>query len=313
MIEIFTIVGPVFLILTLGYWLGRTSLFPPKSSEILITYVWYIAIPALMFRAIGSGELPKPDELFLVLGYYSSLGFLYLLAVLIAKYFFKLNPAEQGIFALSSCFANGGFLGIPVLEGAYGAEGVRLLLVILSFHSLFLLTVTTLIVERANRTVGGPNVLIKSLSSIAHNPLLIALMCGLTWSALDFPFPYWLDRVLALPAQSASPVGLFAAGMALSHVKIAGDLNHASTAVVIKLFLLPALVYSVTTWVIPLPPVWVGVATLTAALPCGMVAYTMAMQYNIGTRRAVTTVMISTALSAVTLSAILSLLGVGGS
>jgi predicted permease len=313
MIQIFTIVAPVFLIMALGYWLGGTRLFPEKASDAMITFVWYVAIPALMFRAIASAELPHADELFLVLGYYSSLGLLYAIAVIAARWIFKLNPAEQGVFALSSCFANGGFLGIPVLEGAYGDEGVRLLLVILSFHSLFLLTTTTIIVERASKLPGGGSVFAKILSRLAHNPLLIALISGLTWSALNLPFPYWLDRVLALPAQSASPVGLFAAGMALSGVTIAGDLRHASTAVALKLLVLPALVYCVTTWVVPLPPMWVGVATLTAALPTGMVAYTFATQYGVGTRRAVTTVMISSGLSALTLSSILAILGVGSS
>lgn len=311
MIQIFTIVAPVFLIMTLGFWLGKTRLFPEKSSEILITFVWYVAIPALMFRAIASAELPHAEELFLVLGYYSSLALLYALAVMAARWLFKLNPAEQGVFALSSCFANGGFLGIPVMEGAYGAEGVRLLLVILSFHSLFLLTTTTVIVERAAKIPGEGGMIAKIISRLIHNPLLVALISGLTWSALDLPFPHWLDRVLALPAQSASPVGLFAAGMALSGVTIAGDLRHAGTAVVLKLLLLPALVYCVTSWLVPLPPMWVGVATLTAALPTGMVAYTFASQYGVGTRRAVTTVMISTALSALTLSSILAMLGVG--
>ncbi len=307
--DVFLIVGPVFLIMALGFVLGKTRLFPEGSSGILITFVWYVAIPSLMFRSVAPATLPQAEELLFVAGYYSSLLFLYMLAVLVSKYVFRLTASEQAVFALSSCFANGGFIGIPILEGAFGDEGVRLLLVILSFHSLTLLTITTIIAERANRSSGGPGVLRKTIGSLAHNPLLIALVSGLTWSALGLPFPEWLDRVLALPAQSAAPTGLFAAGLAIAGFKIAGDIRQASIAVALKLMVLPILVFTTTHFILGLPTVWVGVATLTAALPTGMVAYTFGEQYGIGARRAATTVVISTSLSLLTLSTLLVLIG----
>ncbi len=302
MAEILTIIAPVFLLIMLGYGLGRTRLFPEGSSTILIAFVWYIAIPALLFRSIAPRDLPHPDELVLVGSYYGSLYVLYTLAVLVAKYLFRLTMAEQGIFALSACFANGGFIGIPILEGAYGAEGVRLLLLLLSFHSLTLLPITTIIVERAKNNDEGPGILARTFASIRQNPIIIALITGLAWSALRLPFPMWLDRLTALPADAAAPVGLFAAGLALSRVEIAGDIVQAAVATALKLFLLPALVFSVCEFVVGLPPVWVGSATLMAALPSGMVAYSFATQHGIGSRRAATTVLISTAASAVTLS-----------
>jgi len=48
-----------------------------------------------------------------------------------------------------------------------------------------------------------------------------------------------------------------------------------------------------------------------AALPSGMVAYSFATQYQVGARRAATAVLISTGVSAVTLSAALLLLQIG--
>lgn len=311
--DVFLIIGPVFLIMMLGFGFGKTKLFPPGSSSILIAFVWYVAIPALMFRSIAPATLPQADELLLVFGYYSALLLLYLLAVLISKFFFKLTAAEQGIFALSSCFANGGFIGIPILEGAYGSEGVRLLLVILSFHSLTLLTITTVIAERAaQRSRGGGSVFTKTIQSLGQNPLLLALVSGLSWSALGLPFPEWLDRVLALPAQSAAPTGLFAAGLAIAGFKIAGDIKQAAIAVAFKLALLPLMVFSTTNFLLELPELWVGVATLTAALPTGMVAYTFGEQYGVGSRRAATTVVIGTATSIVTLASLLIWLGPTG-
>jgi len=313
MADIFTIIAPVFLIMMLGYGLGQTRLFPEGASSILITFVWYVAIPALMFRALAPKALPSVHELLFVGTYYGCLYLVYLLALLLTRRLFGLSKAEQGVFALTSCFANGGFIGIPILEGAYGPEGVRLLLVLLSFHTLTLIPVTTFIVERTLRPDNeGPGLLARTFSSVGQNPILIALLAGLTWSALSLPFPYWLDKLLELPASSAAPVGLFAAGLALSGVRISGNLGHSVLSVMLKLFLLPGLVFSVAHVGLALPSIWVGVATLMAALPSGMVAYSFATQYGVGSRRAATAVLISTGVSAVTLSIVLLLLKNGG-
>lgn len=306
MADILTIIAPVFLLIILGYGLGRTRLFPEGSSAILIAFVWYIAIPALLFGSLAPRELPHASELVLVGAYYGSLAVLYGLAMLVARFVFRLTLAEQGIFALSACFANGGFVGIPIIEGAYGAEGVRMFLVLLSFHSLTLLPTTTIVMEHAKgRGEAGSHILVRTFMSIRHNPIILALVTGLTWSALSLPFPEWLERLVGLPAASASPVGLFAAGLALSRVQISGDLKQAAVAMVLKLLLLPVVVFAVAHFWLALPDMWVGVATLMAALPSGMIAYTFAMQHGIGSRRAATTVLISTGGSAVTLSVVL--------
>lgn len=306
MADILTIIAPVFLLIMLGYGLGRTRLFPEGSSAILIAFVWYIAIPALLFSSLAPRALPHASELVFVGAYYGSLYVLYGVAVLVARHVFRLSLGEQGIFALSACFANGGFVGIPILEGAYGEEGVRLLLLLLSFHSLTLLPVTTIIMEHAKgRGDAGANILVRTFLSIRQNPIIIALVCGLTWSALSLPYPDWLDRLVKLPAGAASPVGLFAAGLALSRVQIAGDIVQAAVAMALKIVVLPIVVFTVTHFVLALPDIWVGSATLFAGLPSGMIAYSFAMQHGVGSRRAATTVLISTGGSAVTLAVVL--------
>ncbi|TNE67909.1 MAG: AEC family transporter [Alphaproteobacteria bacterium] len=307
MADILTIIAPVFLLMILGFGFGKTRLFPEGASSVLISFVWYVAIPALLFRSLAPRHLPEADELLFVGGYYSAMYSVYVLAFLIARYAFGLTVAERGIFALSCCFINGGFVGIPILQGAYGDEGVRLLLMLLSFHSLTLLPITTIIVERGKAGGGGSKggILLKTFQSIRQNPIIIALVVGLTWSALQLPFPRWLDRLAELPAQAASPVGLFAAGLALANVRIAGDLVQAGTAVFLKLLLMPVAVFAMTRFVFGLPDLWVGAATLVAALPTGMIPYSFATLHGVGARRAASTIMISTGLSAFTITTIL--------
>ena len=305
----FIIIAPVFAILVLGYGLGRTNLFPENSSKAIITFVWYVAVPALLFRSMATNPTPNGAELLLIFGYYSGLFFVYFLAMLIMGYIFKRPIDERASFAFSCCFANGIFIGLPIIESMYGSEGVRLLLIIISVHSFSLITTSTLFVETSRQ---GAHVLHKvaatTLTSLLKNPILIALFVGLSWAGLDLPFPELLDRMTAFPAAAAAPCGLFAAGMALSNVKIAGDVKQAATGSFLKLIVLPLVVYGSTKYLYGLPEVWVGVATMLAAMPSGIIAYSFAAEYHAAPRRSASIVMLSTGIGALSLSALINIL-----
>ena len=305
----FIIIAPVFAILILGYGLGRTKLFPENSDKAIITFVWYVAVPALLFRSMATNATPNSAELILILGYYSGLFFVYFLATLIMGYVFKGPMDQRASFAFSCCFANGIFIGLPIIESMYGAEGVRLLLIILSVHSFSLISTSTLIVETSRQgTDGLHKVAVKTLSTLLKNPILIALFIGLSWAWLELPFPELLDRMTAFPAAAAAPCGLFAAGMSLSNVHIAGDIKQAVTGSILKIIILPLVVYSSTKYIYGLPEVWVGVATMLAAMPSGIIAYSFAVEYNAAPRRSASIVMLSTGLGAISLSALITIL-----
>ncbi|GHF14235.1 membrane protein [Kordiimonas sediminis] len=310
MIDILIILAPVFTVLALGYGFGHTRLFPENSSSALIAFVWYVAIPALLFQSLASRPIPF-GELYLILGYYSAMLLVYGVAMLVMKFVFKRPLEEQAMYALATCFANGGFVGIPIIDGAFGEEGVRLLLIILSFHSLTLLTVTTVFVEKGRANTGVLSILFRTGKSIKDNPIILALVAGFIWSGLGLPYPVWLDHILALPAAAASPVGLFAVGLSLVGVKLAGDLPQAVGGVLIKLCILPAIMYLVTHFIFDLQPLWVAVAVLTAALPSGMIPYTFALQQDIAPRRVASIILLSVTAAPVTMFTIMLLLGVG--
>lgn len=308
--EVLTIVAPVFVIILLGYGLGHTPLFKDGDAKVIISFVWYVAIPALLFRALAPRELPTIDELNITVAYYLSLYGVYILALLVACLFKQTKP-ERPVFAFVVCFGNGGFLGIPLLDAAYGDEGVRMLLIILSFHTLTLLPISTILIERSLMGEGEGSIAKRTFDQVKQNPIILSLFAGLLWSALDLPFPLWLDRVTALPAGAAAPAGLFAAGLSMMGVKIAGDLKQSLTMVAMKLILLPASVFAVSKFIFGLPDVWVGTATITAALPSGMVAYSFATKYDVGVRRAASAVLLSTGAAVITLTAVMVMLGVG--
>ena len=59
--------------------------------------------------------------------------------------------------------------------------------------------------------------------------------------------------------------------------------------------------------VIGLDPLWVAVATVNAAMPSGANVYLLAQRYGVYVARSTSTVLLSTAMSIVTLSVVLAI------
>ncbi len=306
------VIAPVFLLMALGWGLGRIGFFSQEVGRALIRYVWFIAIPALLISAIASRPLPTPEEFVLVGAYYLALFAVYGLVYLGIGRAFGLPAPERAILSLTACFANIGFIGIPVAQAVLGDEGLRLVLMLLSFHSLTLLPVTSILVARGRGgDAAGRGMLGSTYDILKQNPVMIALGVGLGWSGLGIPFPDLAARTLALPASSAAPVGLFAAGLALSTVKLDGDLWQAAMAAAVKLMLVPFAAWAVLRHLFEFPDLWVQVGTLLGALPIGMIAYSFAVELKVAPRRGASAVLISTTASVVTLSAVLFFIRTG--
>ena len=100
------------------------------------------------------------------------------------------------------------------------------------------------------------------------------------------------------------------AGASLAHVGLKDHWQTATVATVLKLALMPLLVWASGRFLFNLDPLWLTVATLNAAMPAGANVYLIAQLYRTCVGLATNAVVISTGASILTLSAALLLLGV---
>ena len=209
-------------------------------------------------------------------------------------------------------------IGIPFITYAFGEKGLVPLLMIISVHSLILLTGTCFLMEMEGDGARGGNLLKRlggaALSMLKH-PVIPAIFAGLLWGVLTanvpgLATPVVVDRVLQALGAAAPPCGLIMVGASLAHVGLKGHWQSAAVVAGFKLMALPALVWLMGRYVFPLDPLWLTVATLNAAMPAGANVYLIGQMYGIGVARATNAVVISTAASVLTLSIALLLLGV---
>jgi malonate transporter and related proteins len=304
---VFTIVTPVFGLILLGWAAMRIKLLTEQGAEGLTAFVFYVAIPCLLFGSVARGSLAAGDHVRVALAYFAALLIVFAASIAIARAAFGAGLAEAAVFATNVTFGNTVMIGIPLVFFAWGSVGEGPTLAIVGFHSIVLLPLATMLVElgRAERTPLGRTLAVTGVA-IARNPVITSLLAGIAWSWLDFGLPAPVERLMAMLAAAAGPCALFALGTSLAGFKIAGDLTQSLAVTILKLVALPVAVAVIGRFVFALDPLSVAIATVVAAMPTGANAFILANKYKLFERRSASAVLISTALSFVTLSVLLA-------
>src|SRR3546814_6543642 len=71
----------------------------------------------------------------------------FLVALGVARAVFRTGPAERALFGMGSVFSNTVLLAIPLIFTALGEEAGRRLMLIITFHSVIIFPVVTVLIE----------------------------------------------------------------------------------------------------------------------------------------------------------------------
>jgi predicted permease len=303
------IVLPVFAVMACGWLFARRNLISDSGITGIVNFIFYLSIPALLFRTLASGAVQEQFEPQLIAAYFTAALTTYAIGWLVSRKLFK-NPGDaSALGAMGATFSNLVLIGLPLVQRAYGDRGLIPLMLIVMVHSTILFTTTTLAVA-LGRPDGRPWYLTlgSTLRSVLLNPIVIGGLGGLTFGFTGLHLPGIINDTLALIGRSAAPTSLFAVGATLASCKIAGDIRESITISLLKLLLLPSLVWLTTTHIFTVRPEWVTVAVIAAAMPAGANVYVFARKFDVYAQRATAIVVLSTLASILTLTTLIATL-----
>lgn len=305
MIEIFFKTVPFFALIALGYWAGRTRFFSEEATAYLTKFVFYFALTAMLFRFSANLSFADVWDTNLVLGYFVGTVTVYLIATVVA-FLRKLDVATSAVEAQCAAIGNIGFLGIPMLALLLGEAAIAVIMMALAvdlivFSSLIVILITG---SRDGRFTMG--VLRTVALGLVQNPMIVAIVLGLSWSALALPIPTPMNDFLSILGGAATPGALFAIGASLA-TKSAERLSIALWLSFCKLGLHPALVAIGVLILFPVDPYTAAVVISASALPVAGNVYILAQHYGVAPQRVSAAILISTAISIVTVSFVIGL------
>lgn len=309
--ELFNIVLPVFAIIAAGYASRRFGLLQDASAQALNRFVYYIALPPLLFLATAKVPVQVILNWPFITAYLSGALITLALAVVGGRMLFGHRDFPVLVLhGFAAIFANTVYMGIPLFLAAFGERGTGPAVVGAVASNLFFVGLAVLLLEisqhRASTPVSAVKEVIKALFS---NPILVAPLLGLGASAWQISLPVPVDRLLELLSQAAGPCALFALGLSLHGFPIRAGAGEITWLTTLKLLVQPLVTWLIVGPMLGLDPFWAASAVLLSAMPSGAIVFVFAQKYGVYIHRSATAVVVTTALSLVTLGALFSWYG----
>lgn len=300
---------PFFALIFCGYGAGRLNLLTATAAAGVNTFVFYFALPAFLFLLMSSSPIDQVLNGPFIAAYVCASLAVFGLAVAGGRLLFDLGRGEVTVLGLAAVLANTGYMGIPLASAVFGREAALPVIVGLTLDGVLMIPLGIMLIESDKGRGEGPlRTALSTFSNLARNPLIVSIFAGLAASAAGLSPPTPVDNFLGLLGAAAGPCALFALGATLAGRSVAGGAAEISYMTALKLFVHPAALLLTTAVVFDVEPLWTTAALLGAALPIAANVFVVARQYDVYVTRSSSAVLVSTAVSMVTVSALLLVL-----
>lgn len=300
---------PIFAVIFLSYLLRRHGFFSDGFLATADKLVFRVLLPALLFRDIAAGRITETfDARFFLFCAVSTT--IYFLVIWLGAELFLKDESMVGAFVQGSFRGSLAVLGVAFVQNIYGDAGLAPLMIVATVPLYNIYSVIVLTV-RSNDRAAQEGRLKKTLTGIATNPIILGILAGLPFSLLAVDFPPMVAKTLDLLAAPATPLALISIGAGFEGRRALRKLRPTAAAAFIKLILIPAVFLPVAVWMGFRNEALVALVIMTGApstVTCYIMAKNMAGDHVLSSSIVVAT----TALSSITMTAILFILKSNG-
>jgi malonate transporter len=232
MIEAFSAVVPVFLLIGLGVCLDIFRALPENAHQTMSLYVLNVALPLLLFQIMATAPLESFAHPQFWLGVIAAQFLIYGACYAADRILARHNSATATVTALGGCFCNAAFVGIPVITSALPGNAEALFvagLFTITPNLLFVVGQVQLAAHDPSRSMpqGRKAVLLHVLRySLLYNAVFWGMAGGVLVSALGLGLWDPLNRAAELVGHTAAPCMLVTLGLTLRE-RLAVVLRHA--------------------------------------------------------------------------------------
>lgn len=229
---------PVFLLILLGKLLFRLRIIGDDFIRSADKYVFYAALPALVFKDLTENNIRSRFEPGYVL-FCFCVTLVVILAIWGLTELFMKNEREKGAFIQASYRSSAAILGLAFIDNMYDSAGMAPLM-ILGAVPLFNIFAVIILTLKGRTDEKKPDVK-STVCNILKNPILLGILISLPFAFLDIHFPAFLNKSIGTIAATASPLALLSIGAGFEGRKALKKLKPTILATAIKLFILCAL------------------------------------------------------------------------
>jgi malonate transporter and related proteins len=304
---------PVFGLIMLGYGLAKVQIIDAAAGRGITLFVFNVAIPAFLFRTVANIQAQAGAPWALWFAFFGGLALAWVTAAIASRFVASLSVSGGAAASMATGFGNLALLGTPLALAHFGEAIAVPLGMILSIHAPLLWFAATLHREMARHSatfslIDTAKTLFKML---ATNAIILALIAGGVWRMTGLGLNVVPDRMLSMLSDAGIPTALVALGVSLASYNLKGSWGGMFTLIALKMLAMPLFVFLLARYAVTLPPLWMKVAVLFAAMPTGANAFLFAQRNDEAVPAVSGAVALGTGFAAITASILLWLMDAG--
>lgn len=294
------VVLPIFILIGLGALMQRAF---KLDLYTLAKINFYFVTPAVVFVSMYESEMSAE-----LLGSVTAFYILYVLLLYgvsrLVSWPLKFKPGMRAAFTNSLILDNSGNYGLPINQLAFKGDplATSVQALVMTFQSLVTFTYGVMSVQRAKS--GGT--LKAALIGFLKMPVPYALVLGMALHLLQWPIPYFVSKPLGYIADSMVAIALLTLGAQIVKYPLRLDRIDVYVSVVLRLLIGPAIGF-ILVWVLNLKGIPAQALLIASGMPTGVNSTILAEEYDNEPDFASQTVLISTLLNIITITALISL------
>ena len=306
-LNIVSTIIPIFSVIILG-WLARWKGFIQQEFlEPANRLVYYLAIPALIFRAISKASLKTQfDVMVLVITLFSAVvifAFAWGMGFLL-----RLRLGQLGTFIQTTFHGNLGYIGLAIAFYLLGNEGFVRASIIAGFLIILQNFLSVISLQFNSDDISVKRNKLYIVLKILGNPVILSALAGILFSLSGLKMPLVIDRSLHILGGLALPMALLIIGASLSFELMQLRILRVISSSLLKLILLPGigfLLYRIFGIAVQdyLP------ALILLASPTATITYVMAREMGGDVDFAVAAISTSTLISSITFTLWINIAG----
>ena len=221
----------LFLYMLIGWICRKTDLVKAAAQPSFTNFLLYVSIPCMVFQSFDmefTMETLSRGASVLTIATISAL-----VSLVFGRYAYNwCNPREKCIMKYGTLVSNSGFAGLPVIQDAYGQDGLFL-------GSLFIIP-NRIMMWSAGISLFTDAPLKQRIKNVMLNPGIIAVELGVLRMLFQPAIPQQLNKALSALGAMSTPLGMVIIGMILSGVSPRTVLDKkAFILVAVRQFLFP--------------------------------------------------------------------------
>ncbi|MDY6227537.1 MAG: AEC family transporter [Clostridium sp.] len=283
----------LFLIILIGVYGSKKNIINEEINKGLRRILLEITLPLLVINSF-SFEFSDGMGKNVLTAFIYSITFMALGAIISYIFLFPLKGEKKKILHFANVFSNCGFIGFPIINSLYGAEGVV-------YTSIFNM-VFTIALWTYGVMIFSDKMSKEKIKKVLVNPAIIAVYIGIPIMLLNIKLPTFLLDTTKIVGDMTAPISMIIVGSILSKVRIKDVFKEVSIyyEALIKLIIIPLILFLIKI-IIKDNTTVINTIIVLQAMPAAAMTSIFAADFNKEKEYSAKVVFITTLLSIITI------------